>query len=120
MNGVVALLQKLSIRQWKRKPVPRAKPLQDLQLAATGQGMATDIHGGALTNQTAQSYSRRAPVSVGYPSLRSRAPKAPSIPCRYGSAWRSEEHTSELQSRGHPVCRLLLEKKEKPPNSNGT
>src|SRR5690625_6453857 len=27
--------------------------------------------------------------------------------------WRSEEHTSELQSRGHLVCRLLLEKKEK-------
>src|SRR5437660_5631304 len=25
--------------------------------------------------------------------------------------WRSEEHTSELQSRGHLVCRLLLEKK---------
>src|SRR5690625_6198562 len=24
---------------------------------------------------------------------------------------RSEEHTSELQSRGHRVCRLLLEKK---------
>src|SRR5690625_4189440 len=27
-------------------------------------------------------------------------------------AWRSEEHTSELQSRGHLVCRLLLEKKK--------
>src|SRR6266508_6558696 len=27
--------------------------------------------------------------------------------------WRSEEHTSELQSRGHLVCRLLLEKKNK-------
>src|SRR5207253_5832778 len=27
---------------------------------------------------------------------------------------RSEEHTSELQSRGHLVCRLLLEKKNKP------
>src|SRR5437660_3798377 len=26
--------------------------------------------------------------------------------------WRSEEHTSELQSRGHLVCRLLLEKKK--------
>src|SRR5690625_5912555 len=26
---------------------------------------------------------------------------------------RSEEHTSELQSRGHIVCRLLLEKKKK-------
>src|SRR5690625_6294429 len=28
---------------------------------------------------------------------------------------RSEEHTSELQSRGHLVCRLLLEKKKKKP-----
>src|SRR5207253_10566549 len=27
------------------------------------------------------------------------------------SSSRSEEHTSELQSRGHLVCRLLLEKK---------
>src|SRR5437660_2663418 len=27
-------------------------------------------------------------------------------------AERSEEHTSELQSRGHLVCRLLLEKKK--------
>src|SRR5690625_7018352 len=29
------------------------------------------------------------------------------------SELRSEEHTSELQSRGHLVCRLLLEKKKK-------
>src|SRR5437870_9659842 len=28
-----------------------------------------------------------------------------------GCGLRSEEHTSELQSRGHLVCRLLLEKK---------
>src|SRR5690625_7038632 len=28
---------------------------------------------------------------------------------------RSEEHTSELQSRGHLVCRLLLEKKKEQP-----
>src|SRR5690625_6831563 len=28
------------------------------------------------------------------------------------SCRRSEEHTSELQSRGHLVCRLLLEKKK--------
>src|SRR2546429_1709879 len=37
---------------------------------------------------------------------------------RLGYAWsppkdRSEEHTSELQSRLHLVCRLLLEKKKK-------
>src|SRR5439155_16185152 len=30
-----------------------------------------------------------------------------------GCYLRSEEHTSELQSRGHLVCRLLLEKKKK-------
>src|SRR5207253_6807344 len=29
-----------------------------------------------------------------------------------GKDIRSEEHTSELQSRGHLVCRLLLEKKK--------
>src|SRR5436309_15189492 len=29
------------------------------------------------------------------------------------AAWRSEEHTSELQSRENLVCRLLLEKKKK-------
>src|SRR5207253_8431410 len=33
------------------------------------------------------------------------------VPAR--RARRSEEHTSELQSRGHLVCRLLLEKKNK-------
>src|SRR5439155_25460847 len=31
------------------------------------------------------------------------------LACKEG---RSEEHTSELQSRGHIVCRLLLEKKK--------
>src|SRR3712207_8695748 len=33
---------------------------------------------------------------------------------RFESAPRSEEHTSELQSRQYLVCRLLLEKKKKP------
>src|SRR5690554_7551250 len=32
------------------------------------------------------------------------------------AAFRSEEHTSELQSRPHLVCRLLLEKKKKNKN----
>src|SRR5690625_6853623 len=31
---------------------------------------------------------------------------------RRSTSKRSEEHTSELQSRGHLVCRLLLEKKK--------
>src|SRR5439155_26152845 len=33
---------------------------------------------------------------------------------------RSEEHTSELQSRGHLVCRLLLEKKKTQKNRHKT
>src|SRR5690625_6478278 len=32
--------------------------------------------------------------------------------CEFEGKNRSEEHTSELQSRGHLVCRLLLEKKK--------
>src|SRR5256886_14574089 len=31
----------------------------------------------------------------------------------FAVAWRSEEHTSELQSQSNLVCRLLLEKKKK-------
>src|SRR3712207_7162157 len=31
----------------------------------------------------------------------------------YGLSYRSEEHTSELQSRQYLVCRLLLEKKKR-------
>src|SRR5690625_6654508 len=45
----------------------------------------------------------------------------PSVVCAVSISWtitsfaaepRSEEHTSELQSRGHLVCRLLLAKKK--------
>src|SRR5207253_9166180 len=45
----------------------------------------------------------------------SRHEKTHAHGCRVPSAcgkFRSEEHTSELQSRGHLVCRLLLEKKK--------
>src|SRR3989449_11126431 len=37
---------------------------------------------------------------------------------RLRSTTRSEEHTSELQSRLHLVCRLLLEKKKKKSSTN--
>src|SRR5437870_9042507 len=43
------------------------------------------------------------PVPPAHPHARDRLDGHP----------RSEEHTSELQSRGHLVCRLLLEKKKK-------
>src|SRR3712207_7410364 len=45
-------------------------------------------------------------------------PKYKDIPCRISKqSLRSEEHTSELQSRQYLVCRLLLEKKKS--NKNG-
>src|SRR5207253_3266140 len=42
----------------------------------------------------------------------SEVTSAPSMPHGTTRSNRSEEHTSELQSRGHLVCRLLLEKKK--------
>src|SRR2546422_6588745 len=44
----------------------------------------------------------------------SQANDAPSLVVEGQLKRRSEEHTSELQSRLHLVCRLLLEKKKKP------
>src|SRR5437870_7853377 len=40
------------------------------------------------------------------------APLCAACRARVATEGRSEEHTSELQSRGHLVCRLLLEKKK--------
>src|SRR5437870_13189442 len=48
------------------------------------------------------------------PGARRPRPAPRAAACRLGvQGRRSEEHTSELQSRGHLVCRLLLEKKKK-------
>src|SRR3712207_8439871 len=43
----------------------------------------------------------------------SRVPRPRIRACERASQSRSEEHTSELQSRQYLVCRLLLEKKKK-------
>src|SRR5687768_17680726 len=58
---------------------------------------------------TSRSPRRPAPKT---PARRKRAPAKPTT-SRAKPAARSEEHTSELQSRLHLVCRLLLEKKKK-------
>src|SRR5206468_5308180 len=46
-------------------------------------------------------------------SVRSRRGTSRATEMRYRLSIRSEEHTSELQSRSDLVCRLLLEKKKK-------
>src|SRR2546422_5479244 len=62
--------------------------------------------------------STRQPTA--HPSANRLAAPPPTTP---RARRRSEEHTSELQSRLHLVCRLLLEKKKKnskPPNKDAT
>src|SRR5207253_10514247 len=49
-------------------------------------------------------------TAVSFPVARSITHTSPNCPSAFVE--RSEEHTSELQSRGHLVCRLLLEKKK--------
>src|SRR5207253_8972540 len=60
-----------------------------------------------------QSAGRLRPRSNAPPRLCSRRRVRGCRAHNRGGALRSEEHTSELQSRGHLVCRLLLEKKKK-------
>src|SRR3712207_8494865 len=65
--------------------------------------------GGYETPPTAGVPRRRAAVLIAVP-----LPRPPPGDVRFGPkphVFRSEEHTSELQSRQYLVCRLLLEKK---------
>src|SRR2546422_6090629 len=69
-------------------------------------------------DQAVHPRSRRGhvPCQSSLPELRGRVEVLRQGPCRYPAGRqerrRSEEHTSELQSRLHLVCRLLLEKKK--------
>src|SRR5436305_9466779 len=78
------------------------------------QAATTEIYTLSLHDALPISWrSRRAPSWLGRKSFRPAVPKAPGMPVA-----RSEEHTSELQSRPHLVCRLLLEKKKKKKNKD--
>src|SRR5207253_7387431 len=58
---------------------------------------------------------RRDPSRICHDMFEMVMARVAAIAC--GHEDRSEEHTSELQSRGHLVCRLLLEKKKKKASS---
>src|SRR5690625_6319945 len=78
-------------------------------LQATAMHMGAAIVGGVLT----YGYVRQS-VVVGQKMLLSLRRRVFRFTQRQDLEFheRSEEHTSELQSRGHLVCRLLLEKKK--------
>src|SRR3712207_7172637 len=60
---------------------------------------------------------RKQPALVGIAgSVSARIAKQAAASEPEGTQFRSEEHTSELQSRQYLVCRLLLEKKKRTKN----
>src|SRR5439155_22412462 len=61
------------------------------------------VHSAPNTTEATRRQRLTTVVRTAMPVVRSSA----------GRTARSEEHTSELQSRGHLVCRLLLEKKKR-------
>src|SRR5205814_6555846 len=92
---------------WKRRsPTPWAPSMSSStdfrSLACAPQpGVSPAKHAG----------TRRSPADCDAPSARKSPPDQRHDPS--GASIRSEEHTSELQSLRHLVCRLLLEKKKK-------
>src|SRR5690625_6334868 len=57
------------------------------------------------------SISRNLSTKAAYTGINTLIGLVSMVENGFKEPWRSEEHTSELQSRGHLVCRLLLEKK---------
>src|SRR5688572_32853098 len=80
----------------RRPPTPTLFPYTTLFRSYS------DVVVGAPPYDGGQADEGRAQVFHGSPSGPATTP-----------AWRSEEHTSELQSQSNLVCRLLLEKKNK-------
>src|SRR5690625_6980803 len=87
------------------EPIPAAQPASGARTVPGGPA-AVPTPGPVGPARTAPARPCRAPAAPG--PARTAAAAEPSCP----QLRRSEEHTSELQSRGHLVCRLLLEKKK--------
>src|SRR5207253_7217533 len=79
--------------------------LREVSQPAPTPGTPARSRGSPLGHFAPRGTAPRSPLPAPVQRTSSRRPV-----CRMA---RSEEHTSELQSRGHLVCRLLLEKKKK-------
>src|SRR3989449_7838639 len=83
------------------------------EMSSTTTTSADSISLAARSERSAPGGSRksnRSGIGVGL-AIPARSPRARRR-CHSATSLRSEEHTSELQSRLHLVCRLLLEKKK--------
>src|SRR3712207_7081602 len=96
-----------------RRP-PRSTLFPYATLFRSREGPSSE-HGGARGLRGGDRVARPGGVRAaddGRRPLRGPARRAAHGPRRARPAHRSEEHTSELQSRQYLVCRLLLEKKK--------
>src|SRR5439155_9328810 len=91
----------LLTRAFVKKPFTSTRPVSSTVRLAAGAGAGGD-GGVCAASGRATATSETSNVARISGSWR----------FRYDYSKRSEEHTSELQSRGHLVCRLLLEKKK--------
>src|SRR5206468_5382050 len=85
------------------------RPAWRLGRHATGWSRGLDVADGNRVSDPAGALARRRGSSRPAAPRRRWHPRTPRA--------RSEEHTSELQSRSDLVCRLLLEKKKKKKNN---
>src|SRR5205814_5293746 len=98
-------------------PGPTPLPLHDALPISTTCSSAIASGCSAHTSSTTAAMRRWGPRGAASTSRRSAVRKLRRIhqkgyPQNPPYKWRSEEHTSELQSLRHLVCRLLLEKKK--------
>src|SRR5690606_4862323 len=92
-----------SLRSLDRQLHEAAQPLSAEHAALVLQSLEQDPFGGGFLKR----------ISGKYPDCATRIAQADLRRERaYQPRMRSEEHTSELQSRENLVCRLLLEKKK--------
>src|SRR2546422_6623888 len=93
-------------RHWGQRPIP-ARPLLPSARASEARPLPwlfAELYELASKGLLSSSKKSQPAMSSTKPLPSSSTPS---------EKWRSEEHTSELQSRLHLVCRLLLEKKKK-------
>src|SRR5690554_5445669 len=119
------MLTPASARPCKFEAIPRGYPSSEQRGSGAGPSVRRSLCG-RRKPRLARRAHREIPrasahhdagggsVVVVAPEKRSRRAISSSAPDRpLPGRLRSEEHTSELQSRPHLVCRLLLEKKKK-------
>src|SRR5690625_2304721 len=93
-----------------RQQVLNTEIIQSDPVPVTGDVLFVEVDGLYTKSQEKNKKGRELKIASTHQGWEMNGKRTKLIDKRH---FRSEEHTSELQSRGHLVCRLLLEKKNK-------